>query len=262
MTGTFQQVKETRELLSRFLKDPQNLDLGSSNPDWSNSKGKDGKHTGPARGSNVAGGFQNELGLRASEGSSNNNHSEEEESTDLKPQHYESTQKFFPLFVKAHEDELQKIEKDFKVNVSREVDDGKVTVAPTEHCTAEKYHDGCEAFITLYQKVHKRMKLEQFIPRDEESPAHVRQRIRDMGKAHPVLVEVCEDRKHWKVYGEDSFVEDFLSDLQKERLISRTAREAEAWSRDGTDEGDAEIENDNQLEHMLGQYNSNASFTS
>ena len=116
--------------------------------------------------------------------------------TELKPQQYETTQKFFPLFVRAHGEELQKIENDFKVKVSRQIDEGKVTVAPCEHCAGEEFNNAFEAFTTLYQNVQQRMKMEQFLPKDQYSPVHTRQRIREMEKTHPVLVEISEDGKH------------------------------------------------------------------
>ena len=102
------------------------------------------------------------------------NQMEETEFAELKPQQYETAQKFFPLFVRAHGEDLQKIENDFKVKVSRQTDERNVTVAPCEHCTAEEFNNACEAFITLYQNVHQRMKMEQFLPKDQYSPLHTR----------------------------------------------------------------------------------------
>lgn len=183
------------------------------------------------------------------------NRVEETESAELKPQQYETTQKFFPLFVRAHGEDLQKIEKDFKVKVSRQIDEGKVTVAPCEHCTGEEFNEACEAFITLYQNVHQRMKMEQFLPSDQDLPVHRRQRIRNVGKTYPVLVEVSEDRKHWQVYGEKDYVEKVLNDLEKEHLISRKlsiTHGAEAWSREEVEDNDAGFDDKNHLEHMLG----------
>ena len=182
------------------------------------------------------------------------NQVEETESAELKPQHYETTQKFFPLFVRAHREDLEKIEKDFKVKVSREIDEGKVTVSPSEHCTGEEFNEACEAFKTLYQNVHQHMKIEKVLPTDQDSPVHIRQRIRNMGKTHPVLVEVSEDQKHWQIYGEDVYIEKVLNDLQKENLISRkmsVTHGAVAWSREEVEENDAFFDK-NPLEHMLG----------
>ena len=240
LSGRFQQVKQSRDLLSHYLKDFQNSDLRSSTSDDSDKKGRSVKHS--AKGSSPT--SNGEIG-----------NSEWKESSDMEPQQYETTQKFFPLFVKAHGETLQKIESDFKIKVHREAVNDKVTVAPTGRCTVREFEKGCDAFITLYQDVHKRMKLEQFIPRDEESPARVRQRIRDMGKTHPILVEKCDDRKHWKVYGEDCFVEQFLSDLLKERLINCTASEPEDWNKDWTVEGDDDSDGEDPLEHKLGKCN-------
>lgn len=194
--------------------------------------------------------------LRYSKGSRDEeNQVEETESVELKPQQYETTQKFFPLFVRAHGEDLQKIENDFKVKVSRQIDEGEVTVAPCEHCTGAEFNEACEAFITLYQNVHQRMKMVQFLLKDQDSPVHIRQRIRGMGKTHPVLVEVSEDRKHWEVYGEKAYVEKVLDDLQKENLISRklsVTHGAEAWSREEVEENDVGFDDKNHLEHMLG----------
>ena len=184
------------------------------------------------------------------------NQMDEVESAELKPQQYETTQKFFPLFVRAHGEDLQKIENNFKVKVSRQTDEGKVTVAPCYHCTGKEFNNACEAFITLYQNVHQLMKMEQFLPKDQYSPVHIRQRIRDMGKTHPVLVEKSEDRKHWQVYGEKDYVEKVLNDLEKENLISRkmsVTRAAETWDRDEVEENDAGFDDNNHLEHKLGQ---------
>lgn len=212
LSGTFQQVTDSRVLLGQYLK---------------------------------SGGSRDE----------EKQVEETESATELKPQQYETTQKFFPLFVKAHEDDLQKIEKDFKVKVSRKIDEGKVTVAPCEHCTGEEFNEACEAFITLYQNVHQRMRLEQFLPKDQDSPVHIRQRIRDVGKTLPVLVEVSEDRKHWQVYGEKVYVEKVLNDLEKGNLISGkmpVTRGADAWNREEVEENDAGFDDKNHLEHMLG----------
>ena len=71
------------------------------------------------------------------------NQMEEAEFAKLKPQQHETTQKFFPLFARAHGEDLQKIGNDFKVKISRQIDEGKVTVAPCEHCTGEEFNDAC-----------------------------------------------------------------------------------------------------------------------
>ena len=183
------------------------------------------------------------------------NQMDEAQFAELKPQQYETTQKFFPLFARAHGEDLQKIENDFKVKISRQIDEGKVTVAPCEYCTGEEFNNACEAFITLYQNVHQRMKMEQFLPKDQNLPVHTRQRIRDMGKTHPVLVEISEDRKHWQVYGEKDYVAKVLNDLEEENLISRrmsVTRGAETWNRDEVEENDAGFDDNNHLEHILG----------
>ena len=256
LTGTFKQVTDSRVLLGHYLKNSQSTDSRSKIPSESYDKDgeteEDGKHTATVDGVVKA------HGPKDTRGSTNGEDQvEEAESAELKPQQYETTQKFFPLFVKAHEDELRKIENDFQVEVSRNIDDGKVTVAPRKHCTVEAFNEACEAFITLYQKVHQCMKLEQFLPKDQDSPVHIRQRIRDMGKTLPVLVEKSDDRKHWQVYGEESYVEKVLNDLEKENLISRkrpVTPGAEAWNRDEVEKNNAGFDDQNQLEHMLGKY--------
>ena len=232
--------------MSQYL---ESLDFGSLLLDGSHKKKRVAK--GLDATSNEADGT-GEIGPGEGLGTSVN--FEDQECADMKPQQYETTEKFFRLFVKAHDKEFQEIEHDHEIKIHRVVVDGKVTVEATKHCSTEKFFEGCEAFITLYQNVHKCMKLVEFAPRDQESPARVRKRIREVGKAQPLLIEVCEDRKHWKVYGEEIFVEKFLRDLQKEDLIDRTAPEAGAWCRDGTDEDDENFESDDQLEHMLGKY--------
>lgn len=260
LTGTFKQVTDSRVLLGHYLKNSQNSDSRSKMPSGSYHKEtkEDGKHTANVDGSNAVDGVEKAHRPKDARVSRDKKNQEEEtESTELKPQQYETTQKFFPLFVKAHGDELQKIENDFQVKVSRIIDDGKVTVVPCKHCTAEAFNEACEAFITLYQKVHQCMKLEQFLPKDQDFPVSVRQRIRDMGKTLPVLVEVSEDRQHWQVYGEDSYVEKVLDDLEKENLISRkrpATRGAEAWDGDEMEENNAGFDDKNQLEHVLGIY--------
>ncbi|XP_022787724.1 uncharacterized protein LOC111327745 [Stylophora pistillata] len=247
LSGTFQQVKQSRVLLSQFLENCQSLDFGSLLPNGSHKNKRIAKSSDPT--SQEAG----ETGeTRPGEGSGNSVNFEGQECADMQPQQYDTTPKFFCLFVKAHDKELQKIENDYEVKIHRDVVNDKVTVEPTKLCTTEKFFEGCEAFITLYQNVHKCMKLVKFIPRDQKSPVHIRQRIRDVGKAQPLLIEVCEDRKHLKVYGEERFVEKYLGDLQEEGLIGRTAQEAGAWCRDGTDEDDESYEIDDQLEHMIG----------
>lgn len=244
LSGKFHQVKQSGDLLSQYL---ESLDFGSLLLDGSHKKKRVAK--GLDATSNEADGT-GEIGPGEGLGTSVN--FEDQECADMKPQQYETTEKFFRLFVKAHDKEFQEIEHDHEIKIHRVVVDGKVTVEPTKHCSTEKFFEGCEAFITLYQNVHKCMKLVEFAPRDQESPARVRQRILEVGQAQPLLIEVCEDRKHWKVYGEEIFVEKFLRDLQKEDPIDRTAPEAGAWCRDGTDEDDENFESDDQLEHMLG----------
>ena len=180
---------------------------------------------------------------------------EKTESAELKPQQYETTKKFFALFVRAHGEDLQEIETDFKVKVSRQIYGGKVTVAPCEHCTGEEFNQACDAFIILHQNVLQRMKMEQFLFKDQELTVRVRKRIRVVGRTHPVLIELSEDRKHWKIYGENVFVEKVLNDLEKENLITRrmsVAHGVEAWNREEVEENDAGFNDKNPLEHMLG----------
>ena len=256
LSGKFQQVKKSGDLLSQYLENFQR-DFRSLLPDGFHKTKKVAKvsdatsneadetgETGPGKGSGTGVNF------------------EDQECADMKPQHYETTEEFFRLFVNAHGKELQDIEYDYEIKVHRFAIDNKVTVEPTKHCSTEKFFEGCEAFITLYQNVHKCMKLVEFAPRDQQSPVRVRQRIQTVGKAQPLSIEVCKDKKHWKVYGEEIFVEKFLTDLQKEDLIDRTAQEAGAWCRDGTDEDDENFGNEDQLEHILGKYNIDVCHTS
>lgn len=211
-------MKQSRDLLSRYLENFQSLDFGSLLLDGSHKNKRIAKSSDPT--SQQAG----ETGkTRPGEGSGTNVNFEGQECTDMQPQQYETTPKFFRLFVKAHDRELQKIVNDYEVKIHRNVVNDKVTVEPTKQCNTEKFFEGCEAFITLYQNVHKCVKLVEFIPRYQESHLRVRQRIQDLGKAQPfVLINVCKDRKHLTVYGEESFVEKFQDDLRKEGLIGRT----------------------------------------
>lgn len=162
------------------------------------------------------------------------------------------------MFVKAHDEELQEIERDFQVKVSRNTDDGKVTITPRKHCTVEAFNEARDAFIRLYNTVYQRVKVELFLPSDQDSPAaagRIRKHIRKVGKTLPVLVEVSEDRIHWQVYGEERFVKEALEDLEKGHLISswsRKVRAAESWDRKEMDKNEAGFEN--HLEHMLGWY--------
>ena len=78
-----------------------------------------------------------------------------------------------------------------------------------------------------------------------------------MGKTHPVLGEISEDRKHWQVYGEKDYVEKALNDLEKENLISRKMSvthwaEVGAWNIEEVEENDAGFDDKNHLGHMLG----------
>ena len=188
-------------------------------------------------------------------GSDSSFYVEDQECAQIEPQQFEINEKFFHLLIKTHDRELQEIEHDHEIKIDRVAMYQRVTVEPTKHCSTEKFSEGCEAFITLYQNVHNCMKLVEFVPSDQKSPSRVRQRIRVVGRAQPLLIEVCEDRKHWKVYGEKMFVEKFLRDLQKEDLIDWTAQEAWSWCQNGTDEDDENFESEDQLEHKLGKYN-------
>jgi len=130
---------------------------------------------------------------------------------------FEVEPKFVKVFVKAHKTELNSIEAEYHVEVSREAN-GKISLIPRYGCSTEGYDKACELFVYLYQQMTRVMKMERFSLKSEKNVVLARKKLLEMSKTFPVFVELTRDQKHWEVYGEEHDLEAALEFLKKEEI--------------------------------------------
>ena len=139
-------------------------------------------------------------------------------SPSLEVQYFEVEPKFIKVFVKAYEAELKSIETKYHVNISREAKGKQICLAPTDSSSIEEYEKACDKFIELYQKMVPTIDIKRFSLKHGKNVVHARNKIHEMGKKFPVLVEVAKDQKHWELFGQVRDLKAALDYLKKEKI--------------------------------------------
>ena len=130
-------------------------------------------------------------------------------------QGFEIEPKIVKAFIKAYEKDLNDIEAKYQVEIPRMAEGSKFSLKPKNGCSAEKYDEACNCFISLYQKMYQLVKMERISLKSELHIIQSRQAISRMGKLFPVSIELSKDRKHWEMYGEASHIEEALKYLKE-----------------------------------------------
>jgi len=134
-------------------------------------------------------------------------------------QSFEIEPKVVKAFIRAYEKDLDDIEAKYQVEVPRIAEGSKFSLKPKTACSAAKYDEACNRFITLYQKMYQLVKMERISLKSESHIMHARQAISRMGKNFPISVERSKDHRHWELYGEASYVEEALKYLEQDERV-------------------------------------------
>ena len=156
-------------------------------------------------------------------------HSEEENSTSIdqfrestdeeEDEGYQTTDNFMKMFKKVYKEQLETMEKNYKVKVLKCSDskgEMKVKVEAKDGCTSRQLCEAREKFITLYQTAHQNTKLVRFsiCDKNEKNSSKLRRMFHNLKKELPVVIDRAEDRVSYQIYGKTDTVEQALRELQ------------------------------------------------
>lgn len=180
---------------------------------------------------------------------------------------FEVEPKFINVFIKAHKAEMNDIEAKYHVEIPRETKEGKISLIPKDECSTEEYNKACDLFIDLYQQMTQIMKMERLSLKNEKNAIPARQKIQEISKKFPVLVELGKDRRHWELYGEEHDLEEALEFLEKEGIGIKREPKHDKRPRESQGSGDHEeamdvdppnfltgIQTKNLLETFIGKW--------
>lgn len=133
-------------------------------------------------------------------------------------QNFEVEPKLIKVLHKAYEADLKNIETKFHVKIPRESKEKQISLEPDSSCTVEEYEAACDKFIALYQKMVPTVTMKRFSLKRNKNVIGARNKIHEMGKTVPVLVEVAKDQKHWELFGQAHDLKTALDFLKREKI--------------------------------------------
>ena len=206
ISGTFQQVEQTRNLLKETVSQSNGITV------FTGLKRKDvSLQEQPPSHSEIEN--QDDVSQNTNNGSHTDNKSS---AISSKIQDFEIEPKIFKVFIKAYDKDLYDMEAKYHVQIPRKAEGRKLSLKPESSCTANSYEEACNQFISLYQKMFQSVKMERFSLKKDKKPVPARDTINKMEKKLPILVEISQDRKHWELYGEAGHIEEAFRYLEEE----------------------------------------------
>ena len=123
---------------------------------------------------------------------------------------------FMKLLQRAYKSNLRDIEEKFCVKIVWEENASQVRISPKRMSNGQnRFHEGCDAFIDLYQKFHPTMGREEVELPDEANESRVLQAISSVRNENPVIVERVKN--NLVVYAEKDYISKSVCAL-KEKL--------------------------------------------
>ena len=214
ISGTFQQVEQTRNLLKETVSQSNGITV------FAGLKRKDISQERPPSHREI----ENQGDV--SQSTNNGSHTDDRSSAiSFKIPDFEIEPKIFKVFIKAYEKDLHDMEAKYHVQIPKMAEGSKLSLKPERSCTANDYEEACNQFISLYQKMFQRVKMERFSLKNEKKAVPARDTINKMGKKLPILVQVSQDRKHWELYGEVGHIEEAFRYLDHEGVEIKREQE-------------------------------------
>ena len=129
---------------------------------------------------------------------------------------FEVQGQFMKLLQRAYKSNLRNIEEKFCVKIVWEENASQVRISPKRMPKGQnRFHEGCDAFIDLYQKFHPTMGREEVELPDEANESRVLQAISSVQNENPVIVERVKN--NLVVYAEKDYISKSVYTL-KEKL--------------------------------------------
>lgn len=163
---------------------------------------------------------------------------------------FEIEPKIFKVFVTANEIDLYNMEAKYHVQIPRKAEGSKLSLKPESSCTANDYEEACNQFISLYQKMFQRIKMERFSLKNEKKAVPARDTINKMEKKLPILAQVSQDQKHWELYEEVGHIEEAFRYLEHEGVEIKREQE-QFMEEDSQDYSSGDKTTTNRLETFL-----------
>ena len=136
---------------------------------------------------------------------------------------YETSEAFMKMFLVAYREQLDEIKEKYGVDIMKYSDkDGKVkTNLKTMDKTKEALISEARSdFICLYQKAHQNAHLVRFSACHDEEKNKLRNAVQNINKNMPVVIDRCEDRLSYQIYGDKTIVHEALEKIDRQVKIS------------------------------------------
>jgi len=122
---------------------------------------------------------------------------------------------------------LQDMEKEFCLEIVWGEDEQEVTIRPKENTQESLYLDGCDAFTSLYQKVHQDLKREVLEIEDNvHDEEGIQNAIQLVEGQNPVVIEKLKNKLF--VYAEENVMESTVKALNKQLALLQTSKQTAA----------------------------------
>lgn len=242
ISGTFQQVEQTRNFLKETVSQSNGITVFTGLKRKDISQERPPSHRG----------IENQEDV--SQNINNGSHTDDRSSAiSFQIQDFEIDPKLFKVFIKAYEKDLHDMEAKYHVQIPRNAEGSKLSLKPESSCSTSNYEEACNQFISLYQKMFQRVKMERFSLKNGKKPIPARETINKMEKKLPILVEKSQDRKHWELYGEVGHIEEAFRYLEEEGVEIKREQE-QSMDADSHDYFSGVKTNSNRLEtYLLGK---------
>jgi len=133
---------------------------------------------------------------------------------------------FMKLLKQVYKTTLQDMEEEFRLEIFWVEDEQKVTIRPKENTQESLYHEGCDAFISLYQKVHQDFKREVVEVENVNDEEGIQNAIRLVEAENPVVIENLNNQLF--VYADEKDMKSSVKALKKQLELIQTSNQTAA----------------------------------
>lgn len=133
---------------------------------------------------------------------------------------------FMKLLKQIYKTTLQDMEKEFSLEISWGEDERRVTIRPKENTQESLYHEGCDTFISLYQKVHQDFKREVVQIENVNDGEGIQNAIRLVEEQNPVVIEKLKNQLF--VYAEENSLRSSVKALNEQLELIQTRNQTAA----------------------------------
>ena len=127
---------------------------------------------------------------------------------------------FMKLLKQVYKTTLQDMEKAFSLEIVWGEDDRQVKIRPKENTQESLYREGCDTFISLYQKVHQDFKREVVEIENVNDVEEIQNAIRVVEEQNPVVIEKLKNQLF--VYAEENNMRSSVKALNKQLELIQT----------------------------------------